>query len=75
MSERKYRVEKINYEVLTPFGPSVMTGTIPKNIYVQFKDMVEGIVKEKKLYSNFFKFKGLIAFGNFKFKFFINLLI
>lgn len=48
MSERKYRVEKINYEVLTPFGPSVMTGTIPKNIYVQFKDMVEKVVKEKK---------------------------
>tara|TARA_B100000519_G_C14167438_1_gene402225 strand:- start:7 stop:759 length:753 start_codon:yes stop_codon:yes gene_type:complete len=48
MSERKYRVEKINYEVLNPFGPSIMTGTIPENIYVQFKDIIEGIVKEKK---------------------------
>ena len=48
MSKRKYRVEKINYDVLTPFGPSIMTGTIPENVYVQFKDIIDGILKEKK---------------------------
>ncbi len=41
------RVEKIQYDLVSPFGPSIMVGDVPDSIYEEFKGIVNQVIKEK----------------------------
>ena len=42
------RVEKIKYDLISPFGPSIMVGTIPDSIYDEFSEIIHRVIEEKQ---------------------------
>ena len=42
------RVEKIKYDLVSPFGPSIMIGTMPDSIYDEFSKIIYGVIEEKE---------------------------
>ena len=44
----KNRVEKIKYDFVSPFGPSIMIGTIPDSIYGEFSKIIHDVIEEKE---------------------------
>ena len=42
------RVEKIKYDFVSPFGPSIMVGTIPDSIYDEFSEIFTELLKKNK---------------------------
>lgn len=53
------RVEKVKYKNVTPFGPMIMVGEIPRSVYKDFKKLVKKTLKEKK-YDHKFRLAGRI---------------
>ena len=51
------RVEKVRIKNITPFGPMIMAGEIPRSIYKDFRKIVTKTLKEKK-YDHKFRLAG-----------------
>jgi hypothetical protein len=51
------RVEKVRIKNVTPFGPMIMAGEIPRSIYKDFRKIVTKTLKEKK-YDHKFRLAG-----------------
>ena len=48
MSKTKHKVEKVETKFISPFGPNIMMGRIPDNIYKKFKNIIDDVIKDKK---------------------------
>lgn len=45
---KSYRVEKVDFKLLQPFGPSILAGKLPDNVFTDFKGLIDRVLKERK---------------------------
>ena len=45
---KSYRVEKVDFKLLRPFGPAILAGRLPDGIFTEFKGIIDKVLKEKK---------------------------
>jgi len=45
---KSYRVEKIDFKLLRPFGPAILSGRLSDNVFNDFKGIIDKVLKEKK---------------------------
>lgn len=44
---KSYRVEKIDFKLLRPFGPAILAGKLSDNVFNDFKGIIDRVLKEK----------------------------